>query len=186
MSDLVSKDVLRSLMDGELPWPDIKTIMSSATKDSDRFFKYIEILQERVSWKERILLPLGPHLFIVEKENGDRTVKCQCGFEFGDFRVNWKLKALIYVRDDEEKLDLIYPGLWKPSPENWEIREFYCPQCAAQLEVESVPHGYPLIFDFLPNLDAFYREWLGKPLGNLVRAEDQTCEYIKNHLTKQS
>jgi|Deesub1362A_J573_1020465.scaffolds.fasta_scaffold00497_15 acetone carboxylase gamma subunit len=175
----VSKEVLRSLVEGKLPWPDIKAIMSAVIKDSDRFEKYIEILQERVSWKERILLPIGLHLFIVEKENGDRIVKCECGYEFGDYRVNWKLQALIYVRDDEEKLEEIYPGFWKPDPEIWEIREFYCPECATLLEVESVPKGYPLIFDFLPDIDSFYSEWLNKPLKTFSEFEDRTYEFIK-------
>ncbi|RLI82251.1 acetone carboxylase subunit gamma [Archaeoglobales archaeon] len=175
----VSKDVLKSLIEGKLPWPDVKEITSAPIKDSDRFDKYIEILQERVPWEDRILLPIGPHLFIVEKENGERVVKCECGHEFGDYRVNWKLKALIYVRDDEEKLEEIYPGVWKPDPEIWEIREFYCPSCGTQLEVESVPKGYPIIFDFLPDIDSFYSEWLGKPLRTSVEFKDKTYEFIK-------
>ena len=68
----------------------------------------------------------------------------------------------------------------KPSPEIWEIREFYCPKCGTQLEVESVPHGYPVIFDFLPDLDAFYSKWLGKPLKTSGQFEDKTYKFIKN------
>ncbi|MFA4837833.1 MAG: acetone carboxylase subunit gamma, partial [Dehalococcoidia bacterium] len=45
-----------------------------------------------------------------------------------------------------------------------EMREFYCPGCLAQLAVEVLPKGYPPLFDMLPDLDTFYREWLGKPL----------------------
>ena len=180
MSAFVSKETLKVLIEGGLPWPDVKEIMSATVKDSDRFGKYIEILQERVPWDDKILLPIGLHLFIVEKGDGERVVKCECDYEFGDYRVNWKLRALIYVRDNEEKLDEIYPGLWKPSPEIWEIREFYCPKCGRQLEVESVPHGYPLIFDFLPDLDAFYSKWLGKPLKTSGQLEDKTPQFIKN------
>ncbi|MHB8896892.1 MAG: acetone carboxylase subunit gamma, partial [Candidatus Geothermincolia bacterium] len=36
--------------------------------------------------------------------------------------------------------------------------------CVTQLEVEAVPPGYPVIFDFQPDLDTFYREWLGKEI----------------------
>jgi acetone carboxylase gamma subunit len=32
------------------------------------------------------------------------------------------------------------------------------------LGVEVVPLGYPVIFEMLPDLDTFYREWLGQPL----------------------
>ena len=60
-----SKEVIRDLVSGTLPWHQTKRIMS-AYKDEDRFFKFIEVLQERVPWRERILLPIGDHLFIVE------------------------------------------------------------------------------------------------------------------------
>ena len=54
-------------------------------KDVDRFDKWIAILQSRVPWKERILLPLTPSLSIVQKGT-ERIVKCRCGHEFGDYR----------------------------------------------------------------------------------------------------
>jgi acetone carboxylase, gamma subunit len=157
-----SKQDLKDLYDGRLPWEKIKEIMSRP-KDDDRFEKYVEILQERLPWKERILLPIGEHLYIIQK-GAERMVKCDCGHEFGDYRRNWKLSALIFVRDTKEKLEEIYPGTKCPWPELCEVREFYCPGCGALLKVDSVPVGYPILFDFLPNLDAFYREWLGKPL----------------------
>ena len=50
-----SKEDLRDLFDGRLPWEKTKSIMSSP-KDDDRFQKYVEILQERVSWPEKILI----------------------------------------------------------------------------------------------------------------------------------
>lgn len=42
-------------------------------------------------------------------------------------------------------------------PEWSVIREYYCPECNIQLEVEAVPPGYPVIFDFLPDLEAFFK-----------------------------
>ena len=41
-----------------------------------------------------------------------------------------------------------------------------------------MPVGYPMIFDFLPNLDAFYREWLGRPLPYEVEYRDLCYEII--------
>jgi acetone carboxylase gamma subunit len=32
------------------------------------------------------------------------------------------------------------------------------------LEVEAVPPGYPVVHDFLPDLEGFYSEWLGREL----------------------
>ena len=159
-----SKDVIRDLVEAKLPWEQVKQIIS-AYKDEDRFDKYLDVLQEKMPWKERILLPLTDELYIVEK--GDRSVvKCSCGFEFGDYRENWKLKALIHVRDSKEEIEELYPAPYSSKPDLGlcEIREYYCPGCGSQLEVEAVPFGYPVVFDFLPDLDTFYSEWLGRPL----------------------
>jgi acetone carboxylase gamma subunit len=180
MMAVYSKEFLKNLFEGKLDDWTVKEVMS-AEKDQDRFDKWLTILQERVKWKECILLPLGEHLYIVQKGK-ERIVKCECGYEFGDYRVNWKLSALIYVRDTEDKLDEVYPGKRKPQPQSigWcEVREFYCPGCGTQLEVENVPAGYPVNFDFLPDLDVFYDRWLGKPLESKEISEDRTYEVTR-------
>ena len=46
------------------------------------------------------------------------------------------------------------------------LREYYCPSCATQLAVEVVPPGYPPVFDMLPDLDSFYRNFLAAPLDD--------------------
>lgn len=157
------KETIRRLIDGELEWSELKRIMSRF-KDGDRFFKYVEILQERLPWEERILLPIGEHLFIVLADSGERRVRCECGFDFCGADENWKLHALIHVRDTDESLHEIYPGPRAPDPQYMELREFYCPGCGSQLEVEAVTPGYPIVFEFEPDIDAFYRDWLGVPV----------------------
>ena len=174
MSISYDKEDLRDLYGGILPWEKVKEIMSNP-KDDDRFDKYIEILQEQVPWTERILMPLGLHLYIVQKGD-ERVVKCDCGHEFGDWRKNWKLSALIFVRDTVDKLEEIYPGLRCPDPALSEIREYYCPGCAALLKVESLSKGCPAVFDALPDIDTFYRDWLGRPLPDEKEFKDMTCE----------
>lgn len=156
------KTVIGDLIDGALPWPTTKSIMSGY-KDDDRFDSYLQVLQERVPWSEPILLPIGEHLSIVQAESG-RIVKCDCGHEFGDYRENWKLQALIRVRDDQEAIEEVYPGRYACDPEWMELREFLCPGCLTLLEVEAAPPGFPVVFDFLPDLEGFYRDWLGRPL----------------------
>jgi acetone carboxylase gamma subunit len=172
-----SKEDLRDLYDGRLPWDKTFEIMSKP-KDDDRFDKYIEILQERVSYPEKILMPLGDHLNVVLKDK-ERIVKCDCGHEFGDWRQNWKLSALIFARDDTEKLEEVYPGLKCPDPEVCDVREFYCPTCGSMLLVEAVPAGYPLVFDALPDIDSFYREWLGRPLEDEKEFKDMTYDVTR-------
>ncbi|MBI1987142.1 MAG: acetone carboxylase subunit gamma [Nitrospinae bacterium] len=157
------KKTIADLIDARLPWTEVKNMMSSY-KDPDRFDKYLEILQESVPWDERILLPLGPHLFIVQKAHGEIVTKSRSGFEFGDYRENWKLKARIFVRDTNEKYEEIYPHLSHADPEWMELREFYDPIDGTLLYVEAVPPGYPIVHNFQPDIEAFYRDWLGRAL----------------------
>jgi len=167
---------IEKLIDGVLPWRATQDMLKSS-KDPDRFDKYVEILQARVAFADPILLPLTPMLFIVAT-GGERVVKCQCGHSFGDYRVNWKLSALIHVRDDEASLSEIYKGREMPDPSWIQVREYICGGCGAQLEVEAVPRGCPPDFEFLPDLDTFYREWLGRPLPDEKEYRDRTLEEI--------
>lgn len=168
---------IEQLVDGALPWSRVQEIMK-APKDSGRFHQWLGILQRRVGWPERILLPLTPALFIVQK-GVDRIVKCRCGHELGDYRANWKLQALIYVRDSAAALAEVYRGREQPDPAWQQVREYYCPGCATQLEVEAVPRGTPPDFELLPDLDTFYRDWLGAPLPDEQESVDRTLDVIR-------
>ena len=159
----LDKDTLRDLVDEKLPRAQVRAIQSSF-KDADRFDKYVAILQERVSWDDTIVLPFGEHLFVVSKGDGSYVVKCDCGHEFCDYRENWKLEALIRVRATEEELREIYPDKMHGDPAWNSLREYFCPGCKRLLEVEAVPPGYPVIHDFVPDLEGFYTDWLGRPL----------------------
>ncbi|HEV7252725.1 MAG TPA: acetone carboxylase subunit gamma [Mesorhizobium sp.] len=157
-----SQAVISDLVSGTLPFNQTRRIMS-AYKDDDRFQKYVAVLEERVAFSDRILLPVGDHLFICESAEG-RVTKCECGHSFGHYRQNWKLQAAIRVRDTEEALREIYPNSDIPDPEWMEIREFICPSCGTLHEVEAAAPGYPIVHDFEPDLEGFYRDWLGQPL----------------------
>lgn len=159
----LDKKTLGQLIDGDLPWDDVHLLQSSF-KDSKRFDTYVKVLEERVAWDDPIVLPLSPYLSVVKNAEGIYAVKCLCGQEFGDYRKNWKLSALINVRDDPESLGEIWPGPRMPDHEKNEIREFFCPGCGRQLEVDAVPPGYPILANFTPDLEAFYTQWLGRAL----------------------
>lgn len=158
----LDQDTLRDLVDEKLPRGQIRAIQSGY-KDADRFDKYVAVLQEKVAWDDQIVLPFGEHLYIVNK-GGSYTIKCDCGHEFCDYRENWKLEALINVRDSVESLREIYPEKMHGDP-HWNVlREYFCPGCKTLLEVEAVPPGYPPVHDFVPDLEGFYDDWLGRPL----------------------
>jgi acetone carboxylase, gamma subunit len=116
-----------------------------------------------------VLLPLGLHLAIVELPEGARVIRSDSGHIFGDWRENWKLGAYIRVRRTKEDLGEIYPDKMAPDPEWNELREYLDPVSMTLLDVESVPPGYPIVHDFLPDLEGFYRHWLGRPLDEARR-----------------
>jgi acetone carboxylase, gamma subunit len=144
-----SKEMIRDLLEGTLPLDEISRLQQA--KDLTRTTLIIEIEQERVEWEDRILVCLQEHLFVVETASGDFVVKCQCGQTFGDFRRNWKEEALVYDRHPQD--DEIFQKHKGADPDWQWLREFYCPGCAALLDVEPVPIGYPFIFNFLPELE---------------------------------
>ena len=146
------KDVLKDLVAGRLD-SDTLLQMQRSPKEEGRFEAILEIEQENVPWKDRILVPIGEGLYIVENERG-RVVKHVCGQEFGSYKNNWKLSALIYERDTIEKLQEIYRGPRACNPDWMVLREYICPKCGTIVETEAVPPGYPIQFNFLPDESA--------------------------------
>jgi len=146
-----SKDVLRGLRDGNL---DLQALleMQKSIKEEDRFEAMLQVEREKVNFPEKILVPIGEHLYVVEKGPG-KVVKCGCGYEFGDYRQTWKTNAAVFVRNTAENMEEVFQGPRRCDPSWMVLREFYCPGCATMLEVEAVPPGYPFVFDFLPDLD---------------------------------
>lgn len=163
----VSRELIGQLVDGTIDQDNSERLLKMPRKDKARFFNYIAVLQERVKWPERILLRIGDHLYIVAKAQGERVVKCDCGHEFGDYRHNWKLGCRIRSRKTLEAMSQVFdPAPAVPEPGWQEVREFFCPECATQHAVEVVAPGYPVVMELLPDLDKFYREYLGQPLDD--------------------
>ena len=58
----------------------------------------------------------------------------------------------------------VYPKLMAPDTQ-WQVyREYYCPQCGTLHDVEAPTPWYPVIHDFEPDIDTFYKEWVNLPL----------------------
>lgn len=152
---------LAALLDEKLSRQEV-TEIQSAYKDSDRFEKWISVLQERVPYTDAIVMPAGEGINIVREAGGRLIHRCDCGQELGEHNRNWKMHALVHIREDEESLLEIYPKMAGPDPSLQQVREYICPSCARQLEVEALPPGYPVVHEFLPDIEGFYRGWLGR------------------------
>ncbi|MGC8567237.1 MAG: acetone carboxylase subunit gamma [Caldisphaera sp.] len=173
---------LERLLENKAKEDEIFKIITSEKDPIARFDAIISYFQSKVSWKEKILLPLSKHLFIVCKD-GKPIVKSECGYEFGDYRINWKVFSKVRVRRTRKDLLELYPYFMHGDPDWIEIREYICPKCGKLLDVEAVPPGYPPLFEYLPDLVTFYEKWLKRdfPCGR-VEFKDLTNDYIKNHI----
>jgi acetone carboxylase, alpha subunit len=158
----LDRETLEALLDEKLTRREVKDIQSGY-KDPDRFEKWLGVLQERASYDDPIVLPMGEGLNAVRTADSLVT-RCDCGHDFCPPNRNWRMEALVFVRDDPETMAEIYPGFAGPDTDWSELREFYCPSCARQLEVEAVPPGYPVLHEFLPDIEGFYRGWLGREI----------------------
>ena len=97
MSDDFEIDInlVRQLVDGKIDDDNAERLLKLPRKDIGRFLQYNQVLQERVAWNDRILIRLSDKLYVVSKPGGKRETQCECGYSFGDYRQNWKLKSKI-------------------------------------------------------------------------------------------
>lgn len=157
-----TKQEVKQLVDGTLAWDTVHQ-MISMPKDADRYKLYMEVIQEKMSYKHKVIMALGPHLNLAIRD-GDEEIHafCDCGKDFGHYKGNWKLNANIYVRDTAEKMDQVYPRLMSPDT-SWQVyREYSCPDCGTMLDIEAPTPWYMCMHDVQPDLKTFF-EWVGIP-----------------------
>jgi acetone carboxylase gamma subunit len=90
----------------------------------------------------KTLLKLTPYVNIAEDKKGKKIAVCsKCGFGYCESDDNFKHYCLIHDRDPEE----IYPKRLSGNKDWYTLREFYCPGCGVQVEVEATPHGNTIL-----------------------------------------
>lgn len=97
------------------------------------------------------LFELTMYVNVGQLEDGRIVTYCsECGFIFGDFGENFKNYCLVYERDPAEILPGEESGDRMCPDKDWAIfREFYCPGCGRQIEVESTPPGTPILQNYI-------------------------------------
>lgn len=162
-TSVANNEVVSALVQRKLAWPDLLKLMRDP-KSPDRFDQTVRAMQELVPWKEQILMPLGENLFIVAK-GGRAIVKTTGGAELCEWNENWKMACRVIVRRTPDDLRRVFPDQHLTiDSELVELREWYCPASGTLLDVDCVPPTYPVEVDFTPDLDAFYTDWLRRPL----------------------
>ena len=74
-----TQEQVANLIDGTLDW-DTTFRMLSMPKDGERFSMYLKALQGKVTFPDKIVLPLSPHMYIVQSAKTKQWVtKCACG-----------------------------------------------------------------------------------------------------------
>ncbi|MHB0979058.1 MAG: hydantoinase B/oxoprolinase family protein [Thermoleophilia bacterium] len=106
-----------------------------------------------IGFKDKVeerLTELTMYVDVGRLANGQTVTSCsKCGFVYGDAQHNFKYYTLVHERKPSE----ILPGPDSDDrlgpDDDWNIfREFYCPGCGAQIEVESVPPGMPILKNY--------------------------------------
>jgi len=79
-----------------------------------------------------------------------------CGHDLGPAREDYKRGLLVAERGPEEVHPPGFEGEYTFAPKGSWIRivEFYCPNCARQVETEYLPPGHPLTRDTELDIDA--------------------------------
>ena len=97
----------------------------------------------KVTVKKEIF-DLTPYLKIVKDTTGHKVTVCShCGFGYCEAGDDPKLYSSVYERDPAH----VYPAYLAPDKEWVVYREFYCPECGTQFEVDQCPEGMPIIPD---------------------------------------
>jgi len=91
------------------------------------------------------LFALTPYVDVVEDEKGRKVQVCsKCGHGYCETHDNFKLSCLVYERVPDD----YHPGKLSWDKEWCVLREFYCPSCGTQVEVEGVPPGTPILWNY--------------------------------------
>lgn len=160
----VTKETLADLLDEKLSRRAVKDIQSGI-KDPDRFDKWLELLQERVDYDDPIVLPYGEGMHVVRRRSdGELVIRTDAGADLCRWDENWKMHVPIFVRDSDELYQEVYPELGHPDGDWQELREYYCPLSGRLLETEAVPPGYPVMHEYLPDIEGFYEGWLKREI----------------------
>lgn len=160
MAKQLDEQTAEKLIEGDLPWEELRTSILPDPKDPNRFQVVREVLQNRVDWDEPILVPLTDHLYAVGTDDG-RKVKAECGHELCDLGENWKHHCRVRVREGREDMMDLYTHDQSPDPDwQFQLRELFCPECYTLVDVEAAPVGYPIQLPFEPDIDLFYESWL--------------------------
>lgn len=97
-----------------------------------------------------------------------------CGYGLISARDQYKRGCLVAERDPREVHRPVVEGEFTfcPDPEWVRIIEFYCPECAKQIETEYLPPGHPITMDMELNIDTIKRR-LDK--GEIVIKDGHLC-----------
>jgi len=88
--------------------------------------------------------------------NNEKWCCYDCGTQLISARENYKRGCLVAERMPEEIHNPVIDGEYTFAPDkDWvRILEFYCPNCARQIETEYLPPGHPITHDIELDIDS--------------------------------
>ncbi|CAG4883887.1 Acetophenone carboxylase beta subunit [Georgfuchsia toluolica] len=113
--------------------------------------------------------------------NDDHWYCHDCGTKLISAKQSYKKGCLVAERDPRDIHNPVIGGEYSfaPDPEWVRILEFYCPNCARQIETEYLPPGHPITVDIEVDLESIKaRLASGKvaiQAGKLCKPEELTA-----------
>ena len=157
----LDRETLAAMLDEKLSRREVKDIQSGY-KDPDRFEKWVAVLQERVPYDEPIVLPMGEGLNVRQRgRRARRPLRLRPRLLPADAQLE-DGGGDVRSRRPRRSCSRSTPRWPTATPSGWSCASSTAPPARRQLETEAVPPGYPVVHEFLPDIEGFYRGWLGR------------------------
>ena len=117
-----------------------------------------------MAYDDPIVLPFGEGLNIVRRRaDGELVIRTDAGADSVRWDENWKMHVPMFVRDTDELYQEIYPKLGAPRGRLAGAARVLLPglrrTCSTPRRCRP---GYPVVHEYLPDIEGFYRGWLGR------------------------
>jgi len=154
------KQIVKKREERDLPAP-VLEFLDEQTRFCPLFVEQLEkekaFLEDKKDSLEGItisrrLFNLSPYVDVAEDSDGRKVSVCgKCGHVYCEAGDDFKYFCLIYDRSPDE----VYPEHIAGDKDWYILREFYCPGCGTQVEVETTPPGTPILRSY----EAIATEW---------------------------
>ena len=160
-----SRETLEALLDEKLSRREVKDIQSGY-KDPDRFEKWLDGPPGAGPLRRSDRAADGEGLNVGAPPGRRLVIRCDCGHDFCPPRPELEDGgARSSFATTDETLGEIYPRMaGTATPTGWSCASSTVRRAPASSRPRRCRPGYPVVHEFLPDIEGFYRGWLGREI----------------------